>query len=385
MAEKIAITGVGQTRHKSKRPDINTPELVTEAVDAALNDAHLTMKDIDFVVQGSFEMADGQYLPDMWIVPEFGGVGKPGFKLQNAGTTGGVAAAAAFHCAASGLFNNVLCVTWQKMDEGQGAFGRGGGGLSEYWQSQIPMSPITNFARRTYAYLNNSGCTEEHFAITRVKQDQCALKNPYAQLRLNTTVEKVMESAVLVWPIRFLHMCPSTAGAAAIIVSPEKQAKKVTKKPVWVEDWFCTHVGGAYTMAEEPTLSTLRYGCETVYKRCGITNVLKDIQVFEIYEPCSPAELRWMEEVGVCEDWTAWKLMEQGKIGIDKEIPFNPSGGVTATNPIGATPVIRIIEAALQIRGDAGEHQVAHNVNRALATGYGGQGENVIFLLRKSL
>jgi acetyl-CoA C-acetyltransferase len=113
--------------------------------------------------------------------------------------------------------------------------------------------------------------------------------------------------------------------------------------------------------------------------------VLKDIQAFEIYEPCSPAELRWMEEVGVCEDWTAWKMIEQDKVGIDKEIPFNPSGGVTATNPIGATPVIRIIEAALQVRGDAGEHQVPHPVNRALATAYGGQGENVVFLLRKSL
>lgn len=385
MAERVAITGVGQTQHKSKRKDVNTPELVTEAVEAALEDAQLTMKDIDFVVSGSFEMADGQYLPDMWIVPEFGGVGKPGLKLQNAGTTGGVAAAAAFNYAASGMFKNVLCVTWQKMDEGAGAFGRGGGGLSEYWASQIPMSPITNFARRTFAYLHNSGCTEEHFAMVRVKQDQCAMKNLYAQLRLGLTVEKVMESMVLVWPIRYLHMCPATAGAGVIIVSPEEQAKKVTKKPVWVEDWFCTHVGGAFTMAEDPTLSTLGYACETVYNRNGITNVLKDIQAFEIYEPASPAELRWMEEVGICEDWTAWKLYEQEKVGIDKEIPFNPSGGVTATNPIGATPVLRIIEAALQIRGDAGEHQVPHTVNRALATAYGGQGENVVFLLRKSL
>jgi len=385
MAERVAITGVGQTYNKSKRTDVNTPELVTEAVEAALEDAQLTMKDIDFVVLTSFEMADGQYLPDMWIVPEFGGVGKPGFKIQNAGTSGAVAAGAAFSYAASGMFKNVLCVSWQKMDEGKGAFGRGGGGLSEYWQSQIPFSPITNFARRAFAYLHNSGCTEEHFGMTRVKQDQCAMKNPCAQLKLGLTLEKVMESAVLVWPIRFLHMCPSTCGAGVFVVSPEEQAKKVTKKPVWVEDWFCVHVGGAFTMAEDPTLSTLRYGCEVVYKRCGITNPLRDIQAFEIYEPASPAELRWMEEVGVCEDWTAWKLMEEGKVGIDKEIPFNPSGGVTATNPIGATPVIRIIEAALQIRGDAGEHQVPHTVNRALATGYGGQGENVIILLRKSL
>ena len=138
-------------------------------------------------------------------------------------------------------------------------------------------------------------------------------------------------------------------------------------------------------MAEDPTASTLRYACDRVYKRCGITNPLKEIQAWEVYEPASPAELRWMEEVGVCDDFTAWKLFEQGKVGIDKEIPFNPSGGVTATNPIGATPVIRLVEAALQVRGDGGEHQIPGKIGRALANGYGGQGENVIMLLRKEL
>jgi acetyl-CoA C-acetyltransferase len=138
-------------------------------------------------------------------------------------------------------------------------------------------------------------------------------------------------------------------------------------------------------MAEDPTSSTLGYASHLVYKRRGITNPPKEIQAWEVYEPASPAELRWMEEVGICEDYTAWKLFEQNKVGIDKEIPFNPSGGVTATNPIGATPVVRLVEAVLQVRGDAGEHQIPGKIERALATGYGGQGENVIMLLRKSL
>lgn len=385
MAERIAIVGIGQTIHKSRRPDVTTAELCAEAVEAALADAQLTMKDIDSVITGSFEVADGYHNPDKWIIPEIGAVGKSGFEVQNVGTTGGVVAATGFNLAATGLFDTVLCLAWQKMDEAAGAFGRGGGGANEYWTGQFPMSPITNFARRAYAYMDRSGCSEEHFAMVRVKQDQCAMKNPYAQLRLGLTVEKVMEDVLLAWPIRRLHMCPTTAGAAAFIVCPEAKAKKVTSKPVWVEDWFTCHQGGALTMAEDPTASTLRYACDVVYKRCGITNPLKEIQAWEVYEPASPAELRWIEEVGLCEDFTAWKLFEQGKVGIDKEIPFNPSGGVTATNPIGATPVVRLVEAALQIRGDGGERQVPGTINRALATAYGGQGENVIMLLRKSL
>ena len=385
MAERIAIVGVGQTVHKSRRPDVTTAELCAEAAEAALADAQMTMKDIDHIVLGSFEVADGYYLPDKWIIPELGAVGKSGFEIQNVGTTGGVVAVASFNLAATGLFDAVLCLAWQKMDEAAGAFGRGGGGANEYWTGQFPMSPITNFARRTYDYMDKSGCTEEHLAMVRVKQDQCAMRNPYAQLKLGLTVEKVMQYVLLAWPIRRLHMCPTTAGAAAVIVCPEAKAKKVTNKPVWVEDWYTCHQGGALTMAEDPSSSTLRRACEVVYKRRGITNPKKEIQAWEVYEPASTAELRWIEEVGVCDDYTAWKLFEKDKVGIEKEIPFNPSGGVTATNPIGATPVVRLVEAALQVRGDGGEHQVPGSIDRALATGYGGQGENVIMLLRKSL
>lgn len=385
MAERIAIVGVGQTHHKSKRLDVTTAEMCAEAVERCLEDAQMTMKDIDNIVMGSFEVADGYYSPDKWIIPELGAVGKSGLEMQNVGTTGGVVAATGFNIAATGLFDAVLCLAWQKMDEAAGAFGRGGGGTNEYWTGQFPMSPITNFARRAYAYMDRSGCTEEHFAMVRVKQDQCAMKNEHAQLRLGLTLEKVMNDALLAWPIRRLHMCPTTAGAAACIVCPEEKAKKVTNKPVWVEDWFTCHQGGSLTMAEDPTSSTLAYASHLVYKRNGITNPPKDIQAWEVYEPASPAELRWIEEVGLCEDYTAWKLFEQNKVGIDKDIPFNPSGGVTATNPIGATPVVRLVEAALQVRGDAGEHQIPGTINRALATGYGGQGENVIMLLRKTL
>ena len=172
MAERIAIVGVGQTYHKSRRPDVTTAELCAEAVEAALEDAQMTMKDIDNIVMGSFEVADGYYSPDKWIIPELGAVGKSGFELQNVGTTGGVVAAASFNIAATGLFDAVLCLAWQKMDEAAGAFGRGGGGANEYWTGQFPMSPITNFARRTYAYMDRSGCTEEHIALVRVKQAQ---------------------------------------------------------------------------------------------------------------------------------------------------------------------------------------------------------------------
>ena len=113
MSERIAIVGVGQTAHKSKRPDITTAELCAEAVEAALEDAGMTMKEIDNIVLGSFEVTDGYHCPDKWIIPELGAVGKSGFEIQNVGTTGGVVASASFNIAATGLFDAVLCLAWQ--------------------------------------------------------------------------------------------------------------------------------------------------------------------------------------------------------------------------------------------------------------------------------
>ena len=105
----------------------------------------------------------------------------------------------------------------------------------------------------------------------------------------------------------------------------------------------------------------------------------------EIYEPSSWAELEWYELYHFCEKGEGWRLIERGVTEIDGEFPVNPSGGVLATNPIGATAMIRIAEAALQLRGDAGEHQVSRPVNTALATAWGGSDWTEMVLLKKSL
>jgi len=103
-----------------------------------------------------------------------------------------------------------------------------------------------------------------------------------------------------------------------------------------------------------------------------------------LYEPSTWAELIWYEYLFLCERGEGGKLIDQGATDLEGEIPVNPSGGVLSTNPIGATAMIRIAEAALQIRGDAGERQVA-KAERALATAFGGSFWTVLTLLQKKL
>jgi acetyl-CoA C-acetyltransferase len=122
-----------------------------------------------------------------------------------------------------------------------------------------------------------------------------------------------------------------------------------------------------------------------LYKRNGITKPRKDIDMAEIYEPSTWEEMMHYEHYHFCEENEGWKQIEKGMTEINGEFPVNPSGGVLSTNPIGATPIIRVAEAALQIRGDAGEHQVTRDVKTAVATGLGGSNWTTMILLRRSL
>ncbi len=108
-----------------------------------------------------------------------------------------------------------------------------------------------------------------------------------------------------------------------------------------------------------------------VYKQAGITNPRKEIDVAEIYVPFSWYEPMWMENLGFCAEGEGWKMTLEGATAFDGDIPINPSGGVMSSNPIGASGMIRFAEAALQVQGRAGEHQIA-GAKKALGHAYGG-------------
>ncbi|MBU1943013.1 MAG: acetyl-CoA acetyltransferase, partial [Actinobacteria bacterium] len=120
-----------------------------------------------------------------------------------------------------------------------------------------------------------------------------------------------------------------------------------------------------------------------LYRRNGITDPVRDIDVIEMYDPSTWAELIWMEDMGLCERGEAWRMVERGETEIDGKIPVNPSGGVVSTNPGTPSTMIRYIEAALQVRGDAGGHQVPREVRTAVATGFGGTGWTPMVLLSR--
>ena len=389
MANRVAIVGIGQTHHTNIRNDVNQPEMVGEAVRAALSDAQLSIKDIEAMFFGNMETFEGIFLPDHGMAAEVGAVGKPGFKVNTGGTTGGSVVVEGFSMVAAGLYDVVMAIGFEKQDSGDTTAAITAAAVPS-WAKGAATGAIGEFAKQALAYMKTSGAKEEHAAMIRLKSDKGACRNEYAHLKLGLkSIEEVMQSPYLVWPLRLLDFCPQSCGACVLILASEKIAKKIHKKPVWLVDYEVVHQepfrAGIFGDPTGTETYTQHVACEKIYKRNNITDVRKQVDLAEIYEPSNWEEMNLYEHLHFCGDGEGWKLAEKGITEIEGEFPVNCSGGVTATNPIGATPVIRVAEAALQVRGDAGEHQATRDVKTAIATALGGPNWTAMFLLKRNV
>jgi acetyl-CoA C-acetyltransferase len=389
MADRVAIVGIGQTYHKAKRPDVNQQEMVNEAVRAALADAQLSVKDIGAVFVGNMETFEGIYQPDLLMSSESGAFMKPGLKIATGGTSGASVVEEGFYFVASGLFDVALVIGFEKQDAGDTTAAITAA-VTPVWGKGIAVGAIGEFAKQALTYMEVSGAKEAHAAMVRLKADRGACRNRYAHLKLGLKdIDEILKSGYLVWPLRLYDFCPQSCGACVLVLASEHRAKKITKKPVWIADIAVVHQepfrAGSFgdpTGLEEYSQDI---AAERLYKRNGITNPIKDICMAEIYEPSNWQEMMHYEHYHFCEKNEGWKMVEKGTTEMEGAFPVNPSGGVLATNPIGATPTIRIAEAALQIRGDAEEHQVTRDVHTAVATALGGPNWTVMTLLKRSL
>ena len=386
MKRSVAIIGGGQTYHAARRHDVNQPELVNEAVRAALEDARMSIDEIDAVLLGNMEFFEGQHMTDCWVADSIGCFGKPGLKITTGGTVGATIVAAGVHHVASGLFDRVLCVGFEKQEEGDTNAILSGVAHPLYGRSMAGAA-VGYFAMMATSYMATWGAREEHSAMVAVKARQNARKNEYAHLKLDIAVEDVLNSRMLAYPIRILDMCPASNGACAVILADEKTARDRCEKPVWIRAMDTAHneqfeLDWRDVTTGRPIFS--RVSASRLYKKLGVKNPAAYFDVFEIYEPATWAELVWYEDLGLCRPGEGFRLIEEGATEIDGPIPVNPSGGVLSTNCIGASAMLRIWEGALQIRGDAGEHQVPREVRRVLATAYGGTNWTVLTALSKS-
>jgi acetyl-CoA C-acetyltransferase len=227
------------------------------------------------------------------------------------------------------------------------------------------------FAPHIRSYMRRSGAPDHIGILVALKDRLNALKNPYAHVHDPDITFESIEQSMMLWdPVRYAETCPSSDGACAIVLAAE-DALSGPRAPAWI------HGTG---MRSEPTMSADRdpvlprggSDCAAdVYRQAGITDPRREIDAVEMYVPFSWFEPMWLENLLFAERGTGWKMVEEGATQLDGDLPVNMSGGVLSSNPIGASGMLRFGEAAMQVRGQAGEHQV-DNVRRALGHAYGG-------------
>jgi len=380
-AVRAAIVATGQTDH-GRRFDVSMAEIAREAIDRCLASSGLALEDVDAVVAGNMEMFEGIYLVDQLYVGALGALGKPLYKLNTGGTVGASVALACYHLVAAGRHRRVLGVGFQKQSEGstQAAITTVGDPI---WERAVMAGAIGNFASMASTYIAESGVTPEQAAKVAVKARRNACLNPHAHLKMpDITVEEVLASEMLAYPIHRLDMCPASDGACAIVMAAEDAAAALADRPAWVHAVATAH--DQQYMGDSPkrlaVMRSLQAASRKAYALAGIEDPLRDFDVAEVYEPATYAELAMCENLGFCPMGAGGKLIDDGVTLIDGSLPVNPSGGVLSTNPVGATAMIRVAEAAMQVMGEAGAHQIP-DVTRALATGYGGNAWTDVMIL----
>jgi acetyl-CoA C-acetyltransferase len=370
MARHAAVIGIGQTKYDAKRIDVSQVGLIREAAQRALEDAELTWKDIDAVVIGKApDMFEGVMMPELFLAEALGGAGKPMLRVHTAGSVGGSTAIVAASLVQSGVHERVLTVSYEKQSESNAMWA-----LS----IKIPFSQAVvagaggYFAPLIRGYMMRSKAPEDTGIRVALKDRQNALKNPYAHLQFPDISFEMIEGSPMLWdPIRYLETCPSSDGACALVIGDERMARAASKPAAWIH---------ATAMKSEPTMFAGRdqvnpqagRDCAAeLYRKSGIRDPRKEIDCAEIYVPFSWFEPMWMENLGFAPEGEGWKMTYEGATALGGDLPVNMSGGVLSSNAIGASGMIRFGESAMQVRGQAGEHQV-DGAKKAMGHAYGG-------------
>jgi acetyl-CoA C-acetyltransferase len=365
-----AVVGIGQTKHDTKRDDVSIAGLVREAAQRALDDAEMTWSDIDAVVLGKApDMFEGVMMPELYLAEALAAVGKPMLRVHTAGSVGGSTAVVAAHLVQAGIHERVLTVAFEKQSESNAMWALA---------PKIPFQPTLvagaggYFAPHIREYIRRAHAPDHIGRKVAVKDRISALKNPYAHLHMPEISMETVEQSPILWdPIRFLECCPSSDGACAMVMTSERYAKSASSLPAWIKGTAIRSEPLGLAGRDEVNPRAGRDCAKDVYEQAGITDPRKDIDVVEMYVPFSWYEPMWLENLFFAEEGTGWKMTDDDSTALEGSLPVNPSGGVLSSNPIGASGMLRFAEAAMQVRGTAGEHQI-DGARTALGHAYGG-------------
>jgi acetyl-CoA C-acetyltransferase len=371
---RVAVVGAGMTRFV-RRAQETGKELAWQASKAALDSAELTLADVDAVALGTAPDAfDGVHRKGDYLADGAGAWGRPFIRTYVGGGTGVFAPIQGWYTIASGMADVVLVVCEEKMSSTQphpqGAF------LTIFDHIiERPLGPnlLWIFALEMHRYMHAYGLEKRDIAAVAVKNKRNAADHPAALLgEADITVDDVLASETLAWPVQRLDVSPISDGAVAIVMASEEAAARVTDRPVWVEGVGWNLDTTYWTNRDLAYPEYVEHAARMAYDMAGITEPRKQIHVAEPYDPFDYKELHHLEGLLLFDRGKAPEAARDGVTARDGDLPCCPSGGLLGVgNPIAAAGLMKIAELFWQLRGEAGARQVPGTPERGVAQAWG--------------
>jgi len=354
----VAIIGVAMIKF-GRYPEKTVPELAGQAIQLALKDAGVDMKDIEMVASGNLYQANAMI--GQRIMQTVGQTGVPVINVSNACATGSTAFREAYFAVASGAYDMSLAVGSEQMGK-MGLLGGGGGGAGDpaYSTEGVLGSGLMPavFGMAGVEHMRKYGTTMQQFAKVSVKNHKHSMHNPYSQYQTEVSLEDVMNARVVSWPNTLYMCCPTGDGAAAAVLCSMDKARQYTTKPIRVAASVLTSDPWTSRDLILPDINTLtRNAAKEAYEKAGIGP--EDLDLIELHDCFATAELLHYENLGICAEGEAGRMVDEGATSIGGKIPVNASGGLLSKgHPLGATGVANVAEIVWHLRGEAGGRQV---------------------------
>jgi acetyl-CoA C-acetyltransferase len=371
------ILGVAQMPMRTRQSKFTYADLLGRIAHDAIADAQLEAKDIDgLIIALSPTTLIGVDDPYYWGLSGLPGAHRFLGRVQIAAASGIPALRLACAHIAARRASRILIVAGDLADEGSSLGNALGQLMDPFTDKQYPRNAITAAAVQMSGYMAANKLDEREMAHVIVKNRGNGVLNKYAQLKQAVTLDEVLASPPLAWPVKRLDSSPRTSGAAAIVVGPVDQ--KTHHRPTFATGFgsFVSgrNIGARMTPKDSSYFdgSDLAMAGRQAYKMAGVSNPAKDIHVAEVYASFGVIELISIEALGLAGGKNAARLLSDGAFTNESDLPVNPSGGATCGNPISSAGLVRIIEVVEQLRGNGGERQVKRSVDRTVVSAIGG-------------
>ena len=358
----VYIIGTGTVRF-GRYPELLLEDFAGDAIREALADSGISRDQLDMAV---FSHSQGGRVAGQRVLRELSLTGMPILNVENACAGGGTSLHVGWMGVASGLHDVALVVGMEKMEKG--LIPPNPGEYEAFLGKTLPAK----YALRATRHMQKYGLTAQQLAMVSVKNHHAGAVNPLAHYQEEVTLEQVLESRPVAEPLTLLQCCPTTDGAAAVIIASAEVAFAVSERPVRIA--ASALKSGIYRNPTKDSSASdddlAERAASAAYAMAKMTPA--DVNVAEVHDAFTIGEVLAYENLGFCERGDGGKLVEQGVTALGGRLPVNTSGGrLSLGHPLGATGVAQVVELTRQLQGRSGARQV-EGATTALAHVQGG-------------